>query len=153
LTVPEVRRLLLAVTESPEHFHVRLDWSVFRRRHQAVAKACHSRRRARQQAPPLGSPTTHTLAVSDLELTDERWDRIAQLLPPQKPERGRPNKEHRTILTGMLWVVRTGASWRDLPDEFGPWQTIHTRYQRWRKAGIWQQILDALTHQDTRDDS
>ena len=46
-------------------------------------------------------------------------------------------------------MVRTGASWRDLPDEFGPWQTIHTRYQRWRKAGIWQQILDALTHEET----
>jgi len=141
--------LLLAVTEPPERFHFRLDWSAFRRRHQAVAKAWHSRRRARQQTPSLGSPTTHILAVSDLELTDERWDRIAHLLPPQKPESGRPNKEHRTILAGMLWVIRTGASWRDLPVEFGPWQTIHTRYQRWRKAGIWQQILDALTHEET----
>ena len=151
--MPEVRRLLVAVTESPERFRFRLDWSVFRRRHQAVAQACHSRRRARQQTPALGSPTTHTMAVSDLERTDERWDRIAQLLPPEKPERGRPNKEHRAILTGMLWVVQTGAAWRDVPDEFGPWQTIHTRYQRWRKAGIWQQILDALTQQDTGHDS
>lgn len=151
--MPEVRRLLLAVTEPPERLGFRLNWSAFRRRHQAVAQACHSRRRTQQQPPPLGSPTLHTLAVSDLELTDERWDRIAPLLAPPKPERGRPNKEHRTILTGMLWVVRTGASWRDLPDEFGPWQTIHTRYQRWRKAGIWQQIFDALTEQDTGDGS
>ncbi len=143
--------MLLAVTEPPERFAFQLGWSAFRRRHQAVAKVCHSRRRARQQAPPLGSPRIHQLEVSDLELTDERWDRIAQLLPPQKPQTGRPNHDHRLILSGMLWVVRTGSSWRDLPDTFGPWQTIHTRYQRWRKAGIWQQILDALNHQDTAD--
>ena len=44
----------------------------------------------------------------------------------------------------MLWVMRTGAAWRDLPARFGPWETVHGRYQRWRKAGLWQQILDAL---------
>jgi transposase len=48
------------------------------------------------------------------------------------------------ILSGMLWIARTGASWRDLPEQFGPWQTIRSRYDRWRRGGIWQQILDAL---------
>lgn len=52
-------------------------------------------------------------------------------------------------LAGMLWVVQTGSSWRDLPEQFGAWETVHTRYQRWRKAGIWQQILDTLQHEDT----
>jgi len=47
----------------------------------------------------------------------------------------------------MLWVARTGAAWRDLPAHFGPWETVHSRYQRWRKAGIWPQILTEL-HQD-----
>jgi transposase len=44
----------------------------------------------------------------------------------------------------MLWIARTGSSWRDLPDAFGPWNTVQSRYQRWRTAGIWQQILVAL---------
>jgi hypothetical protein len=141
--------LLLAVTEPPERFGFRLAWSTFRRRHQAVAKACHVRRRARQQAPPLGPPPIEHLDRSDLELTDERWERIVSLLPPQKPHIGRPNHDHRRIVSGMLWMARTGSSWRDLPDEFGPWETIRSRYDRWRRAGIWQQILDALGLEDT----
>jgi len=54
-------------------------------------------------------------------------------------------------VAGIFWVIRTDASWRELPTQFGPWQTIHTRYQRWRTTGIWQQILTALDHQDTAD--
>lgn len=50
--------------------------------------------------------------MDELELTDERWDRIAGLLPPQKPKTGRPNTDHRLILSGILWVIRTGCSWR-----------------------------------------
>jgi hypothetical protein len=149
LTVPEVRRLLLAITELPEHLGFRLRWSTFRRRHQAVAKQCHTRRRSRQQAPPLGSPAIQRLQADELELTDECWERIACLLPPQKPKVGRPNTDHRLILSGILWIIRTGCSWRELPEEFGPWETVHGRYLRWRTAGIWQQILDVLTPSDS----
>lgn len=88
------------------------------------------------------------LPAADLTLTDARWGRVAPLLPPQKPPTGRPAHDHRAILAGMLWVARTGASWRELPARFGPWPTVHGRYQRWRRAGIWQQILDALTWDD-----
>jgi hypothetical protein len=150
--VPEIRRLFLAVTAPPEHFSFRLAWSAFRRRHQAVAKACHTRRRAEQQPVPLRCPTIQRLDTVDLALTDEQWTRIALLLPPQKPQIGRPNNDHRTILAGMLWVARTGSSWRDIPEEFGHWETVHTRYQRWRKAGIWQQILDVLNPPDNDDE-
>jgi hypothetical protein len=142
--VPEIRRLLLAVTEPVEDFHFRLDWSRFRRHHQAVAKVCHSRRRTQQQVPDLGIPRIQQMARPDMDLTEEHWVRILALLPPEKPAIGRPTKDHRTMLAGIFWVIRTGASWRDLPAEFGPWQTIHTRYQRWRKAGIWQQVLDTV---------
>jgi transposase len=45
----------------------------------------------------------------------------------------------------MLWILQTGSSWRELPEEFGPWQTVYGRYQRWRRAGIWQQVLDLLS--------
>jgi transposase len=65
-------------------------------------------------------------------------------LPPQRPPAGRPNHDHRTIVAGILWVVRTGSPWRALPPRFGPWETVHSRYSRWRKAGIWQRILAAL---------
>jgi transposase len=142
--VPEARRLLLTLTEPPERFGFRLAWSSFRRRHQAVAKCCHAARRARQHPSSLGLSSIQVLDSGTLELTDERWTRIAPLLPPQKPETGRPNSDHRTILAGIVWVIRTGASWRAIPERFGPWQTVHTRYQRWRKAGIWQPILDVL---------
>ena len=78
------------------------------------------------------------------ELTDEQWERLKSLLPPQKPRTGRPSRDHRTIVDGILWVLRTGAPWRDLPERYGPWQTVASRFYRWRKAGVWQRILEAL---------
>jgi transposase len=81
-------------------------------------------------------------------LTDERWERIVPLLSPKKPEIGRPNQDHRRIVAGMLWMARTGSSWRNLPEEFGPWETVRSRYDRWRRAGIWQQILEVFTEHD-----
>jgi hypothetical protein len=149
--VPEVRRLLLALTEPAERFSFRLTWSTVRRQHQALAKQCHAARRARDRPAPTGTSTIQVLGSANLELSEERWEQISPLLPPQKPQIGRPASDHRTILAGILWVVRTGSSWRDLPEPFGPWQTIHTRYQRWKKAGIWQRILDALKQEDIAD--
>jgi transposase len=80
-------------------------------------------------------------------LTDEQWERLRPLLPPQKPITGRPSKDHRTILNGILWILRTGAPWRDLPPEYGPWQTVATRFYRWVKAGVWDRILEELQRQ------
>ncbi|GAC1641072.1 MAG: hypothetical protein NVS4B2_30560 [Chloroflexota bacterium] len=84
------------------------------------------------------------LQTLDLELTDKQWMRIAPLLPPQKPVIGRPMLDHRRIVGGMLWVAGTGANWRDLPVEFGPWQTVYSRYRRWRSAGIWHRIIETF---------
>jgi len=78
------------------------------------------------------------------ELTDEQWERLEPLLPPRKPARGRPSHDHRAIIDGMLWIDRTGAPWRDLPERYGPWQTVASRFYRWRKAGVWQTVLAAL---------
>jgi transposase len=147
--VPEVRRLLFAVVEPPEHFSFRLAWSTFRRQHQAVAKHCHSRRREQRRPVRRETPSIQRLAVLDFALTEERWERIVALLPPQKPQTGRPNLDHRQILSGMLWVARTGSSWRALPATFGPWGTVHSRYRRWRQAGIWQQIMRVFRDSDT----
>lgn len=78
------------------------------------------------------------------ELTDEQWERLAPLLPPEKPSTGRPNKDHRTVVNGILWILRTGAPWRDLPERYGPWKTVYSRFRRWQHAGIWARILEAL---------
>jgi transposase len=82
-------------------------------------------------------------------LTDAVWTQLVPLLPPQKPWTGRPALDHRRIVEGMLWMMRTGAPWREIPAAYGPWQTIASRYQRWSKAGIWAQIVPIL-HQTDR---
>jgi SRSO17 transposase len=68
-------------------------------------------------------------------------ERIVPLLPPLR----RHLHDDRTLLAGMLWVVQSGTSWRALPEQFGPWQTVYSCYQRWRRAGVWQHILDTFT--------
>jgi len=76
-------------------------------------------------------------------LTDAAW----KLVEPLLPENGRHGgqwKEHRLVLDGMLWRTRTGAPWRDLPERFGPWQTVYDRYSRWRKDGMFDRIPAAL---------
>lgn len=78
------------------------------------------------------------------DLTDQQWQRLEPLLPPEKPRTGRPNEDHRRVLNGILWIARTGAPWRDLPRRYGPMGTVSSRFYRWRKAGIWQRILSTL---------
>ncbi len=77
------------------------------------------------------------------ELTDEQWQRLAPLLPPQRPWTGRPNHDHRTIINGILWVLRTGAPWADLPERYGPAGTVSSRFYRWREASLWERVLEA----------
>jgi hypothetical protein len=144
LTAPEVRRLLLALDEPPDRFGLRLLWSTWRRHHQAVAQRGHTARRARLHPPAAVQPPAPVSLGTSPDLTDDQWSRISALLPPQRPPIGRPPEDHRTILAGMLWIVQTGAAWRDLPPTFGPWPTVYSRFRRWRQAGLWQRILDTL---------
>ena len=80
----------------------------------------------------------------DRELTDEQWAALAPHLPPQRAATGRPAKDHRTVVEGILWRLRTGAPWRDLPERYGPWQSVYTRFRRWQQAGVWDRALAAL---------
>ena len=73
-------------------------------------------------------------------LTDREWARLEPLLPP-RPHTGRLPKDHRPILDALLWLARTGAPWRDLPERFGPWRTVATRFYRWSRSGLWDRIL------------
>ena len=78
------------------------------------------------------------------ELTNAQWERLAGLLPPEKPAVGRPNADHRAILNGILWKLRTGAPWRDLPERYGPWSTVYSRFWRWQRAGVWERLFAAV---------
>ncbi len=77
------------------------------------------------------------------ELTNDQWARLAPQLP-KRSRVGRPPKDHRLILNALYWLLRTGAPWRDLPERLGPWQTVYSRFRRWRLAGIFDQVLAAL---------
>lgn len=77
------------------------------------------------------------------ELTNIQW----KTLPPQKPKTGRPAHDHRTIIDGILWILRTGAPWRDLPKRYGPRRTVASRFCRWRRAGIWERLFAAVQAQ------
>jgi transposase len=77
-------------------------------------------------------------------LTDEQWAKLQPHLPGRKPGPGRPPKDDRLILDALLWLARTGAPWRDLPDEFGPWRTVYSRFRRWREAGVWEQLFQRV---------
>jgi len=78
------------------------------------------------------------------ELNDEQWERLQPLLPAQKPRTGRPNLDHRQVVNGILWILRTGAPWRDLPERYGKWPTVSCRFYRWREAGIWDRVWAQL---------
>jgi transposase len=78
------------------------------------------------------------------ELTDAQRRHLAPLLPPQKPQVGRPNLPHRRIINVILCILATGAPWRDLPPQFGSWHTVSSRFYRWQHVGIWLRILQAL---------
>ncbi|MCC2662916.1 MAG: transposase [Geminicoccaceae bacterium] len=76
-------------------------------------------------------------------LSDREWVRLKPLLP-QRSRTGRPPKDHRIILDALLWLSGTGAPWRDLPEHFGPWRSVATRFYRWTQSGLWERILAEL---------
>ena len=81
------------------------------------------------------------------ELTDEQWELIGPLIPEPvcRPDRrGRPWRENREVLNGVLWILRSGARWQDLPERFPPYQTCHRRYQQWVRAGVLRDVLETL---------
>ena len=78
------------------------------------------------------------------ELTDEEWDRLASLLPAMTPQRGGRWRDHRQVLNGILFRVRSGVPWRDLPERYGPWETVYKRFARWQTDGTGARIEASL---------
>lgn len=80
------------------------------------------------------------------QLSDEQWVRIAPLLPQPSRRRqaGHPCNDPRPLLNGILWLLHTGAPWRDVPERYGPWQTVFKLFNRWRAQGIWVRLATSL---------
>ena len=83
--------------------------------------------------------------VKRYELTQEQWEKIEKMLPGKEGDRGRTGKDNRQFVNGVLWVLRSGAHWHDLPERYGQWKTTHKRFTRWAKAGVWEKIFKHLT--------
>ena len=76
------------------------------------------------------------------DLTECEWSVIEPLMPMDR--RGPKPQNNRQIINGMLYILRTGSPWRDLPERYGPYTTVYNRFNRWRRAGIWDRLMDAI---------
>ena len=79
------------------------------------------------------------------ELSAQQWRRIAGLLLGKVGDPGRSGDDNRRFVNGVLWVLRSGAHWHDLPPRYGKWKSVHKRFTRWAKAGVWERVFDRLT--------
>ena len=78
-------------------------------------------------------------------LRDDQWERIARLVPGKVGDPGRSGADNRLFVEAVLWIVRVGAPWRDLPKAFGKWNSVFQRFRRWVKAGVFDRIFEALS--------
>jgi putative transposase len=84
------------------------------------------------------------MSVKRYELSQRQWERIAPLLPGKAGDPGRTAADNRLFVNGVLWVLRSGAHWCDLPERYGRWKTAHKRFSRWSKAGVWDRVFADL---------
>jgi transposase len=82
-----------------------------------------------------------------VRLSDAQWARIQPLLPSASKKGGRPAKPDRPMVEAMLWILRTGAPWRDLPSAYGPWQSVYTRFSRWSASGVLASLFEVLARE------
>ena len=79
------------------------------------------------------------------ELSNEQWRRIKDQLPGKKGDPGRNGEDNRLFVNAVLWVLRSGARWSDLPERYGKWKTVHKRFTRWAETGVWERVFESLT--------
>ena len=79
------------------------------------------------------------------ELTDAQWARIEKLVPGKEGDKGRHGEDNRLFVDAVLWIARTGAPWRDLPPEFGNWNSQFQRFRRWARKGVWESLFKELS--------
>lgn len=78
------------------------------------------------------------------ELTADQWRLLEDLLPGKSGDPGRSGADNLTFVNGVLWVLRSGAHWHDLPERYGKWKTAHKRFTRWAKTGVWERVFAHL---------
>lgn len=90
--------------------------------------------------------------MMNYRITTEQWKKMENMLPPErKPQGGRPAKDNRMMLNGMIYWINTGVTWRDLPEEFGPWQSVYGRLRTWKQQGVWKKLIPVLLEQEVVD--
>ncbi len=77
-------------------------------------------------------------------MSDEEWAFFERFILTVRAPNGRKPTNHRLVLDGIFWIARTGAPWRDLPEEFGKWSSVYRQFRRWTLVGLWEQIMDVL---------
>ena len=86
-------------------------------------------------------------------MSDEEWEIFEPFVAPSVPRKGRPAQDHRRVLDGIFWINRTGSPWRDLPDHFGKFGSVHRQFRRWSQSGLWDVILEAVNETGAGHDS
>jgi transposase len=81
-------------------------------------------------------------------ISDDDWERVKDLLPGRADQPGVTARDNRLFLDAVLWIAKTGAPWRDLPDRFGSWNSAFRRFSGWAKRGVWQEVFEALQDPD-----
>jgi transposase len=81
-------------------------------------------------------------------ISDPNWERLKHLLPSQPGQHGKVAKDNRLFIDSVLWIAKTGAPWRDLPERFGNWNSVWRRFDRWAKKGVWRRVFEALQDPD-----
>jgi putative transposase len=84
------------------------------------------------------------MSAKRYELNQAQWERIEPLLPGKAGDPGRTATDNRLFVNGVLWVLRSGAHWCDLPERYGRWKSAHKRFSRWSKAGVWERVFADL---------
>ena len=88
--------------------------------------------------------------MARLLMEDAEWAFFEPFIVAVRGRGGRPASNHRLVLDGIFWIARTGAQWRDLPEEFGKWSSVYRQFRRWTLAGLWELVLDALNDSGVR---
>ena len=82
------------------------------------------------------------------EINDQHWEAIKDFLPGKEGDPGATAKDNRLFVNAVLWIAKTGAPWRDLPERFGKWDTAFQRFNRWCKSGVFQRVMEKLQDPD-----
>ena len=84
------------------------------------------------------------MGIGRYELSDVQWERIKDFLPGRTEHVGRTAMDNRLFVNGVLWVLRSGAHWHDLPDRYGKYKSVHKRFSRWATSGVWEKVFHEL---------